>query len=146
MNSVEPGRVERGAASSKNDLDVEVLYDGDCPLCSSYARYSKLKADVRRLTLKNMREVDASEIALLRQNGLSPEEGVILRISSPAQEQTFQGAEAMGLLSSLDNSHSILSLVLRIMRFPSLGRAVFPLLRLGRAFLLRILRISAEFK
>ena len=88
MTSPEAERTEPTGASAQ---DAFLLYDGECPFCSFYARKSKFKTQTGRpLTL-----IDANRapdlIAELRAGGCEVEEGMVLVLDG----RRYQGASAM---------------------------------------------------
>ncbi len=94
MTSPEAGRSEPIGASAQ---DAFLLYDGECPFCSFYARKSGFKTQTGRpLTL-----IDANRapdlIAELRAGGCEVEEGMVLVLDG----RRYQGASAMTALEAM---------------------------------------------
>lgn len=96
MTSPEVERTEPAGASSQ---DAFLIYDGECPFCSFYARKSEFETQTgRTLTL-----IDANRapelLAELRQEGCDIEEGMILVLDG----RRYQGAAAMTALEAMTN-------------------------------------------
>ena len=94
MASPEVRRSETAPASSQDDF---LLYDGECPFCSFYARKSEFKTQTGRpLTL-----IDANRapdlVAGLRAGGCDMEEGMVLILDG----RRYQGAAAMTALEAM---------------------------------------------
>ena len=94
MTSPEAERTEPADASAQGDF---LLYDGECPFCSFYARKSEFKTPGGRpLTL-----IDANQapelISKLRREGCEVEEGMVLVLDG----RRYQGAEAMTALEAM---------------------------------------------
>jgi predicted DCC family thiol-disulfide oxidoreductase YuxK len=102
---------------------LHIIYDGDCPFCSSYVALLKLRKQY------DVRLVDArKEPAIGARYGLDLNEGMIVDLNG----EIYHGARAMSLLSRL----SCTSGPLRSERF---ANAVYPLFRLGRNVALKVL-------
>ena len=94
MTSPEAGRTEPADASAQDDF---LLYDGECPFCSFYARKSGFETpDGRPLKL-----IDANRapelLAGLRGQGCEVDEGMVLVTGG----RLYQGAEAMTALEAM---------------------------------------------
>ena len=92
--SPETERTEPADESAQEDF---LLYDGQCPFCSFYARKSGFRApDGRPLKL-----IDANQapelLAGMRAEGLEAEEGMVLVSGG----RRYQGAEAMAALRAM---------------------------------------------
>lgn len=94
MTSPEAERAEPAGESSQHAF---LLYDGECPFCSFYARKSRFETPGGRpLTL-----IDANHapelISELRGGGCEVEEGMVLVVDG----RHYQGAEAMTALEAM---------------------------------------------
>jgi hypothetical protein len=102
---------------------LRVIYDGDCPFCSSYVALLRLREQY------DVRLVDArKEPAFAAQYGLDLNEGMIVDLDG----EVHHGARAMSLLSRLSGSISPL-------RSERVASAVYPLFRFGRNVALKVL-------
>lgn len=127
-------------------LSIRIFYDGDCPFCTSYARFNRLSSEADIVEIKNLRELPEAEFLQFASSGLDIERGILLKIESRSQSHIFQGSEAMAMLSTLDNRKSFLAIVLRLMRVSWAAKLVYPLLWGGRLVLLRLMGISPSFE
>ena len=94
MTSPEAGRVQSADLSSR---DAFLLYDGECPFCSFYARKSRFETQTGR-TLKLIDAGQAPELVdKLRREGCDIEEGMILVLDG----RNYQGAAAMTALEAM---------------------------------------------
>jgi predicted DCC family thiol-disulfide oxidoreductase YuxK len=102
---------------------LRIIYDGDCPFCSSYVALLRLREQY------DVRLVDArKEPALAAQYGLDLNEGMIVDLDG----KVHHGARAVSLLSRLSGTISPL-------RSERVARAVYPLFRFGRNVALKVL-------
>ncbi len=115
--------------------ELVLIYDGDCPVCSSYVRYVRLKEAAGKLTLVNAR--DGGEwVNKVVAAGLSLDEGMALYYGG----RFYHGADCIHMLALLSTPSGVFNKVNgRIFRHPRLARALYPVLRAGRNSLLRIL-------
>ena len=123
-----------GVAAAKQD-EVALIYDGDCPFCSRYARYLRLQRAVGALTLIDARAGGpAVEEALAR--GFDLNQGMLLNLDG-----TYYHGDAclnrLALMSSRADWFNRLNYLL--FRSPVLSRVGYPLLRAGRNLALRLL-------
>lgn len=110
---------------------VQIFYDGECPLCSSYVRMINLRRAVGQVELVDARSGDV-RVAELRAQGVNFDSGMAVRHGA----HLVHGAEAMMLLSALSSGRGP---VIWLMRSPRRARLVYPVLRAGRGVLLRVL-------
>lgn len=127
-------------------VSIKIFYDGDCPFCTSYARFNRLSSEADVVQIINLRELPKEELFQFANSGFNPEKGILLVLANGSQTHTFQGAEAMGMLATLDNRKSLLAMTLRVMRVSWAASFLYPLLWAGRLVLLRLMRISPSFE
>ncbi len=94
MTSPEAGRSEPTDVSAQDEY---LLYDGECPFCSFYARKSEFRTQTgQRLTL-----IDANRaperLAQLSERGCEVGEGMVLVLDG----RVYQGADAMTALEAM---------------------------------------------
>jgi predicted DCC family thiol-disulfide oxidoreductase YuxK len=115
-----------------------LVYDGDCPVCSAYVRYVRIKASAGALLLVNARE-GGPWVARVRQANLDLDEGMVLFYGGRA----YHGADCIHMLALLSTSSgSFNRLNALLFSRPSLARMLYPVLRAGRNLLLRLLHRS----
>ena len=102
---------------------LHVVYDGDCPFCSSYVSLLRLREQY------DVHLVDArKEPEFAARYGLDLNEGMIADLDG----DVHHGARAVSLLSRLSGTMSPL-------RFEWIASLVYPLLRFGRNAALKVL-------
>jgi predicted DCC family thiol-disulfide oxidoreductase YuxK len=102
---------------------LRIVYDGECPFCSRYAAYQRLREEYI------VELVDArAEPELAGNYGLDLNEGMIVDLDG----QVHHGADAVRLLAQLSQRPGLL-------RHERVARALYPLLRFGRNVTLKIL-------
>lgn len=123
--------------------DLTIIYDGECPLCSSYVRMLRLRARVGTVSLVDARSGDAS-VGAARQAGLDLNAGMV----AIWQDKTFYGADAMHLLTMLTAPDGISGRLQRaVFGTPERAARLYPVLVRGRMALLRLMgrkSISAD--
>ena len=118
----------------KQDSRIVVVYDGDCPLCSSYVSITRLTKAVGRPTLINARE-RPELVRALAESGVNLDAGMAVYY----QGRLYAGSDAVHLLALLTTPVDLANRVAAaVLGRPSLARAVYPLLRAGRNLLLKL--------
>ena len=112
-----------------------LLYDGECPFCSAYVKLLRLRDAVGAITLVDARQggplVDEIVDAKMNLN-----QGMVLKLNG----QYYQGADCINMLALLSTPSSAFNrLNAAIFRSKTMSRWLYPILRLGRAGVLRIL-------
>lgn len=112
-----------------------LIYDGECPFCSRFARLAKLREAVGPLRLIDARS-GAPEVAAARGQGFVLDEGMLLRLDG----RDYAGAECLQRLALLSSRSTLFNrLNYALLRSPSAARWSYPLLRFGRNVALRLL-------
>jgi predicted DCC family thiol-disulfide oxidoreductase YuxK len=112
-----------------------LIYDGECPFCSSYARYVRLNRAVGGLELFDARK-GGVEVDKAKARGFDLDEGMVLVIG----DHYYHGAECLNrlaLMSSRSDTFNRLNFLL--FRSKYLSRLGYPMLRAGRNLALRLL-------
>lgn len=114
---------------------LEIVYDGDCPFCSSYVGMLRLRATVGPVELIDARSGDP-RVAAFAAQGFSADTGMIVR----HRDDVLHGAEAMRLLTLLSETRGPLSWLLRQMfRHPRAALPCYRVLAAGRRLTLRLM-------
>ena len=118
----------------KQDSRIVVVYDGDCPLCSSYVSMTRLTKAVGRPTLVNARE-RPELVRVLAESGVNLDAGMAVYY----QGRLYVGSDAVHLLALLTTPVDLANrLAAAVLGRPSLARALYPFLRAGRNLLLKL--------
>jgi predicted DCC family thiol-disulfide oxidoreductase YuxK len=115
--------------------EVWLVYDGECPFCSRYVRFVRLRAALGQVKLINARDggpvVDQAVAA-----GLDLDEGMALKID----DRWYHGDECIHMLALLSTRSDVFNrLNGAIFRSRAASRLLYPLLRTGRNAALRLL-------
>lgn len=117
---------------------ISIFYDGDCPLCSNYAKYQELAKVAEEVELRNLREEKEESIHCLLDQGVNPDRGMVVRVTYSRGPETllFSGKDAVQFLATFDSQRSVLGLAHRALRVPFISSVLYPFLFLGRRLLL----------
>lgn len=112
-----------------------LIYDGDCPFCSRYARLTRLRETVGPLRLINARD-PTPEVQAAIDSGYNLDGGMLLSLDG----ELYYGADCLNRLALLSSRSTIFNrLAYALFRHPRLSRIAYPLLRAGRSVALRLL-------
>lgn len=111
-----------------------IVYDGECPFCSRFARLKAVRAGLPGLRLVSAREAVAPEVAWLREQGIKLNDEMALY----AGETLYIGVAAMERILRLETMGRARWLA-PLLRPGIPGDQVYAMLRLGRIASLRIL-------
>lgn len=124
---------------SEFEKGIVIVYDGECPFCSRFVEYSKLKSQFGTVFLLNAREHNQLTTALKEVGIDIDREMVVIRYPD-----LYAGHEAVRFLAEHSvYPHKGSSLLLRGLRFGAVARILYPALRAGRLLALRILGIGS---
>ena len=114
---------------------LELIYDGQCPVCRSYITALRVRRDIGELVLVDAREAPGAVQALAAQ-GLDIDQGMVLSVD----DTTYHGSEAMHALALMAGPSSWLNRLMHwCFRNRLRARILYPLLVLGRRALLKLL-------
>ena len=112
-----------------------LIYDGECPFCSAYVKFMRLKQSVGPVRLIDARE-GGPEVDSVRAQGLDLNEGMVFHYGG----RFYHGADALNILALLSGGRSWFNkLNARLFRSPTVSRVAYPFLRGGRNTVLRLL-------
>lgn len=115
--------------------DAVIVYDGQCPVCSSYVRYLRIKESVGKVALINARD-GGPEVEKVRAAGLDLNEGMVLEYGG----RLYHGADCVHMLAMLgSNSGAFNRLNALMFKNPTAAKMLYPVMRAGRNLLLRLL-------
>lgn len=114
---------------------LSIVYDGDCPFCSRYVAYLRLRESVGKVEMVNARQ-DPDVVAALHQGGYSLDEGMIVAYGG----SVYHGQAAITVLAELSQETDLLRRFNAwILRSRFRARAIYPILRFCRNQTLRVL-------
>ena len=113
----------RSIASSR----TAVIYDGECPFCSSYVRWVRLRKSVGPVSLIDARSLPADLLKSIRDK-YDLDQGMVFIHG----ERTYWGADAIHALSLLSGDGFFTRLCAALFQHQILARVIYPILRLGR--------------
>ena len=117
--------------------DNWLLYDGECPFCSAYVRFVRLRETVGPLRLIDARN-GGPEFEWVKSLGHDVNEGMALNLDG----HLYVGGACMNRLALLSSPSSTFNRVNRfIFRHAGLASALYPVLRFGRNCTLAVLGV-----
>jgi predicted DCC family thiol-disulfide oxidoreductase YuxK len=115
--------------------DAWLVYDGDCPFCSRYVQYLRLRQAAGPVRLVNARE-GGPLVDELQRAGLDLDEGMVLKLGG----RYYHGADCIHALSLLSSGSGLFNRInAKVFRSPQLSRVLYPVLRTGRNTVLSLL-------
>jgi predicted DCC family thiol-disulfide oxidoreductase YuxK len=116
------------------DSLIAIIYDGDCPLCTTYVNMARLQRAVGSPTLINARARPDLVNALVK-NNINLDEGMAVYY----QGRIYTGGEAMHVLALLTTPVNLANrLTAVLLGRRKLALRTYPLLRMGRNLLLKM--------
>lgn len=113
---------------------VLVIYDGECPFCSSYARLVRLRQNVGPVELVDAR-ARPDLVRELTTAGFDLDEGMVVKSAG----EIFHGADAVHWLSVHSTDGAIGRFHRLLLGNRTMARWAYPFLRAGRNAALRLL-------
>ncbi len=114
---------------------ITIYYDGDCPFCTRYVRYTRLKRAAGEPKLVDLRRDRESREALERA-GYDLDKGMVVEIG----DRRFFGAEAMNALALMTTRSGLFNrLTSSLFSRRAAAAALYPLLRGCRNFVVSVL-------
>ena len=143
-----PGAAERAAgpdAVGANSGAV-LVYDGECPVCSAYVRYVRIRESVGEVVLIDARDgssADPKKSALgkywlgrIRAANLDLNEGMVLIYGG----RLYHGADCVHMLALLSSASGPFNRFNALLfKSPAAAKVLYPAMRGGRNLLLRLL-------
>jgi predicted DCC family thiol-disulfide oxidoreductase YuxK len=117
------------------DPGTFIVYDGECPFCAQYVKLVKLREAIGPVSLINARE-DHPAVRYLAEQGVDLNEEMALIMNG----EHFTGPECMHRLALMSTDAGFFNaLAARIFSNRRTAKALYPALRAGRNFTLRLL-------
>ena len=112
-----------------------LVYDGECPFCSAYVRYLRVRESLGKVHLVNARD-GHPVVDEIRARGLDLDEGMVLKLG----DRYYHGADCINVLALLSTGSGPFNrLNAAIFRSPTASRYLYPVLRAGRNTVLQLL-------
>ena len=112
-----------------------IVYDGECPFCSNYIKFMRLRDSIGPVELIDARE-GGEVVGQLAALGYDLDEGMALRLHG----QWFHGADCVNRLALLSGKSNFANKMNAILfSSPLIAKASYPFLRFGRNMTLRLL-------
>ena len=107
---------------------IQIVYDGDCPFCSNYVRFTRLRRAAGRGELIDARS-DHPIIGEITRAGLDLDEGMVMKQDG----RFYHGDDVVHRLALMTTgSGPFNAAISRVFASPARSRALYPLLRAGR--------------
>jgi predicted DCC family thiol-disulfide oxidoreductase YuxK len=120
---------------ASNSDDVWVVYDGECPFCSSFVLLYRIREHAKHVHLIDARSHHPLVDEVRRQH-LDLNEGMAVKFKG----RFYYGSDAMNILAILGSGKSVFNRLNRVLfRRPGVARLLYPLLVRGRLITLRLL-------
>ena len=119
-----------------NTPEILLVYDEECPVCSTYCRMARIRESVGELRLINARDASAvmDEITV---KGLDIDQGMVLKV----ENNLYYGSDAIHALSLMSSRSGIFNRInYWIFRSRNVSHVLYPVLRFFRNLLLMLLR------
>jgi predicted DCC family thiol-disulfide oxidoreductase YuxK len=112
-----------------------VVYDGDCPLCSSYVRRIRIAENVTQIDLLNARD-HLALVESFRERGIEINRGMIVMVD----EQLYYAEDALRVLAALSTSWGLCNRLSAFLFRSSRRASIFyPVMVVGRWTLLHMM-------
>lgn len=120
---------------TSRSAEAWLLYDGECPFCSSYVAMVRLRDSVGPVRLVDARD-GGPELAEVRRAGYDVDEGMVLKMDG----RLHHGDAAIHRIALLTTPSGAFNRVNAwVFRSETRSRALYPVLRTGRNAVLRVL-------
>lgn len=115
--------------------EIYVIYDGECPFCSAYVRFVRLREAAGKVYLLNAREPHPV-VREVQDKGFDLDEGMALKIG----DAIYHGPDVMNRLALMSGGSGLFNrLHLWIFSNPKRAKTLYPALRAGRNLALKLL-------
>ncbi len=120
---------------NKSPKNVIIVYDGDCPFCSSFVRLYKLREKVDSLEIINARQNSLEIIKEIKKRGFDLDAGFVVKVD----DRFYHASQAINILALIGSNEGIFNcLNILIFRFENVAKILYPPMRLLRNFTLWI--------
>ena len=117
---------------------IMLVYDKECPACHNFSIMVRIKESIGRLELVDARE-DTPIMQEITQAGLDIDNGMVLKMG----DQLYYGSDAIHALSLISSRSGVFNrLNYWVFKSKRVSHVLYPVLKAGRAVLLKIMRKS----
>jgi len=114
---------------------VWLVYDGECPFCSAYVKFVRLRNTVGEVHLIDARQQDPM-VEEVSRHGFDLDDGMVLKFGG----RYYHGDACVHMLALLSSNFGLANrLNAIIFRSPLRARLLYPILRAGRNLVLALL-------
>jgi len=129
--------------TSGKTSDLTIVYDGECPFCSRYVRFLRLRESAGKVQLVDARD-GGPIVERLVQAGYDLDQGMVAEMAG----RTYHGADCIHFLALMSTESGVFNRVNAVVfSRPMLAALLYPLLRCGRNLALMLLgrnKLSAK--
>ena len=112
----------------RDQQQAYLIYDGECPFCSAYVQFLRLKEAYGDIELVDAR-TDAALVSDLKLKDVDLDEGMVLQIG----DKMYHGADCIHVLSLMSSESGLFNRFNGwVFRSPARSRVLYPILRAGR--------------
>jgi len=119
---------------SDEQSPLSIIYDGECPFCTRFVELYRIRKNVGRVDLINVRERD-DLLQSFAQTGIDIDNGMVVKWNN----RDYYGSDAVNLLALLGSEKGIFSKINNFLfRNPKRAKRLYPALVVGRKIFLKI--------
>ena len=117
------------------NAEAWLIYDGECPFCSAYVRFLRLREAVGTVKLLDARD-GGPLVSKIFSDGFDLDEGMVLKIGA----RIYHGDDCIHALALMSSGSGLFNRITAgIFKSPVRARLLYPLLRACRNGTLRVL-------
>jgi predicted DCC family thiol-disulfide oxidoreductase YuxK len=118
-----------------NDRPMFLVYDGECPFCSAYAKLVRLREATGTLTFVNARD-DHPMVRFVEQRGVTLDQEMALVIG----DDVYSGGDCINRLAMMSTRSGLFNRInAALFSSRTLSQIAYPFLRCGRNLALKAL-------
>jgi predicted DCC family thiol-disulfide oxidoreductase YuxK len=115
---------------------ITLVYDGDCPFCSRFAKLARFREAVGEVTLANARE-RPDLVKQVEAKGYSMDKGMALIVDG---KRIYHGADAMNQVALMSTRSGVFNaFTAAVFKSRILSKILYPVLRAARSVSLFVL-------
>ena len=120
---------------NNTDEQLWLVYDEECPFCSSYVKYVRLQENFGKLNLVDARKGGVL-VESIKKQGYDLNEGMVLKF----QDRYYHGADCINMLALMSTRSGLFNRVNAVIfKNATVSNILYPVLRAGRNLTLKIL-------